>query len=105
MTCCFPRFKLWLKSFCLITKPEKYWGMRKYVIPSPFVRQSKINDPPSDPLETYMSTFRLRLAKLLNRTSQSETFPDKKQNIDIENDAEITTDTTYKYPPEYNAQK
>ena len=105
MTCCFPRFKLWLKSFCLITKPEKYWGMRKYVIPSPFVRQSKINDPPSDPLETYMSTFRLRLAKLLNRTSQSETFPDKKQNIDIENDAEITTDTTYKYPPEYNARK
>jgi hypothetical protein len=48
LTCCFPKLRLWLKSFCLITKPEKYWGMRKYIIPSPFIRKNKAtNSPPS----------------------------------------------------------
>jgi len=101
MTCCFPKFKLWLKSFFLITKPEKYWGMRKYIIPSPFIRKSKINNPPSDPLETYMSTFRQRLAKILNRPSQSENFPDKHKNFD---DVEMA-EPIHKYPPEYNNPK
>jgi hypothetical protein len=103
LTCCFPKLKLWLKSFCLITKPEKYWGMRKYIIPSPFIRQSKNRTPPSDPLETYMSTFRHRLAKIINRPSQSNNLPEK-PTPDIDIDAEAPS-VIYKYPtlPEYNA--
>ena len=105
LTCCFPKLKLWLKSFCLITKPEKYWGMRKYIIPSPFIRQNKVNKPTGDPLETYVSTFRQRLAKLINRPSQSEDPNFKKPDLDLDNDAEITNDISFRYPklPEYNS--
>jgi hypothetical protein len=112
LTCCFPKLKLWLKSFCLITKPEKYWGMRKYIIPSPFIRKSKLNiNPPSDPLETYMSSFRQRLAKIINKTSESETLPTKKteiedMDVDIESPPMLnnTQAMSYKFPnlPAYN---
>jgi len=69
LTFCFPKFRLWLKSFCLITKPEKYWGMRKYVIPSPYIRQSSAK---TDPLESYIQSFRQRLAKIINQPSHGQ---------------------------------
>jgi RsiW-degrading membrane proteinase PrsW (M82 family) len=103
LTCCFPKLKLWLKSFCLITKPEKYWGMRKYIIPSPFIRQNKTNEnPPGDPLETYMSTFRQRLAKIINRPSESPSIeqPYKNDASDIE-----ANNMTFGTLPGYRTQK
>jgi hypothetical protein len=103
LTCCFPKLKLWLKSFCLITKPEKYWGMRKYIIPSPFIRQNKTTEtPPGDPLETYMSTFRQRLAKIINRPTESPSLeqPYKNDATDIE-----ANNMTYGTLPGYRTQK
>ena len=98
LTFCFPKFRLWLKSFCLITKPEKYWGMRKYVIPSPYIRQSSAK---TDPLESYVQSFRQRLARIINHPSHGQ--PNNDDHIKANDSSTVNLDVVQ--PQNVNQQQ
>jgi len=104
LTCCFPKLRIWLKSFCLITKPEKYWSMRNYTVTSPFIKTYKVNEPQSQ-TEAEKSTFNQRLAKIF-KNKPPRPPPPKVQNTthEIVIDAEINP-IPYRSPPKYNARK